>query len=143
MSEMHNVEEIGTWDRSDLVEATRRAVQEGDFARAIGLVALYEGKKSEKTAFSLDPRGFNEGENASSPEEQERNIFYDYFEQKVLPYVARINPDLVGFSIFLEDQFLPTLLLSRMIKERDPNTKVVGGAIFFLVWKERLPEMIL
>ncbi|HLD06999.1 MAG TPA: radical SAM protein [Candidatus Nanoarchaeia archaeon] len=58
---------------------------------------------------------------------REDNLFYQFYQDVVIPHIQRGKYDLVAFSVFLPDQILPTALLSAMIKQENPGIKVVWG----------------
>ena len=64
---------------------------------------------------------------AISPENREKNFFYQFYREMVLPYIEQNNFDAVAFSVHLPDQLVPTFLLASLIKERNPNQKVILG----------------
>ena len=60
-------------------------------------------------------------------ERREGNIFYDFYNDEVIPPITEKKYDVVALSVHLPDQLLPTFLLASMIKEKSPKTKVVLG----------------
>ena len=77
---------------------------------------------SEHTANSR--RGILE---AIKTEEREKNLFYTYYKEKVVPYLIAGAYDVVGLSVYLTDQLIPTFLLAAMIKEANQHIKVIIG----------------
>jgi len=65
--------------------------------------------------------------NAVAKGNKEKNIFFDFYKDKVLPFIAKQNVDVVGVSIYLPDQMIPSMLLTSMIKEEFPKIKIVVG----------------
>lgn len=75
---------------------------------------------------------------AISPENRGKNLFYQYYKDIVVPHILKEGYDVVGFSVFLTDQLIPTFLLASMIKERSPNTKIVLGGNYLSRFRDTL-----
>lgn len=58
------------------------------------------------------------------------NLFYDIFENEVVPGIISSNPLLVGISVTYHFQVIPAFTLARLIKTKAPELHVtMGGAI--------------
>ena len=73
-----------------------------------------------------------------STENREKNIFYGYFREYVIPHIKEGKYDIVGFSVFLTDQLIPTYLLASMIKELLPEVSVIFGGNYLTRFKDVL-----
>ena len=51
-------------------------------------------------------------------DEKEKSLFYDFFEQEVIPYIEKEGIDLVGISVCDQKQLVQAMILSSMIKEK-------------------------
>jgi anaerobic magnesium-protoporphyrin IX monomethyl ester cyclase len=62
------------------------------------------------------------------------NPFLDLYEQHLLPFILKEDPDIIGISIPIESQLIPALTLSRLIKSSYKKAHVVvGGCIISLL----------
>src|SRR3989338_9075379 len=77
---------------------------------------------------------------ATSPENRQKNLFYQYYREVVVPHIIVNGYDVVGLSIFLTDQLIPTFLLASMIKEASPNIKVVLGGNYISRFEDVLSQ---
>ncbi len=75
---------------------------------------------------------------AISPQNREKNLFYQYYRDVVVPHITSNKYDVVGLSVFLTDQLLPTFLLAQMIKEQSPKTKVILGGNYLTRFRKTL-----
>ncbi|HHT9153199.1 MAG TPA: B12-binding domain-containing radical SAM protein, partial [Candidatus Hypogeohydataceae bacterium YC40] len=67
----------------------------------------------------------------SAIEDEEENIFLDFFREHFLSSILDIRPNIVGISITSTSQLLPGLTLARLIKRANPDIHItVGGSIF-------------
>lgn len=55
------------------------------------------------------------------------NLFYDFYMGEVLPFVRTVDPFLIGLSIYEQDQLIPTIVLSSLIREYNPKIYLVWG----------------
>jgi anaerobic magnesium-protoporphyrin IX monomethyl ester cyclase len=55
------------------------------------------------------------------------NIFYYFFKRQTLPFLKRVNPYLIGISIFDQKQLIVAFVLSSLIKESGIDAKIVLG----------------
>ncbi len=55
------------------------------------------------------------------------HIFSRYYEEKVLPRISRLRPDIIGFSVCYEFQFFHAMYLGKRIKKNHPSIFVVVG----------------
>lgn len=62
-------------------------------------------------------------------ERPEENLFHGYF-QRLSGELAKEKYDVVGFSVSDHTILIPTLILSGLIKEKSPRTKIVIGGDF-------------
>lgn len=53
--------------------------------------------------------------------------FVDFFEDKTMPRIGKFGPDLVGISVTYGDQFIYSLILAYLLKERFPRVHVTAG----------------
>lgn len=59
------------------------------------------------------------------------NPFIEIYENDLMPYIFRENPDVVGLSILSISQIIPGLTLARLLKSSNCKAHlVVGGSIF-------------
>lgn len=70
----------------------------------------------------------------------ERNVFVDFYRQKVIPRLSREGPDLVGISISTVHQVVPALTLAAMIKSFDRDLHIVVGGKMVTCWRDELPR---
>jgi hypothetical protein len=68
-------------------------------------------------------------------------LFYPYFRDRVLPWVAARQPKLVGLSINYLHQVLPAFELAGLIRRHFPHIDVIGGGGMFGSWKEPLRQL--
>lgn len=71
---------------------------------------------------------------------REDNLFYEFYLDRVMPYIVKSDYDVVALSVFLPDQVLPTALLSAMIKAQNPNRKVIWGGNYLTRFKDVLSQ---
>ncbi len=64
---------------------------------------------------------------AIKPENREQNLFYGYYQDTVVPYIVNGGYEVVGLSVFLTDQLIPTFLLASMLKDAKPDIKIILG----------------
>ncbi len=64
---------------------------------------------------------------AVAEENRQKNLFYEFYENVVLPHIIENKYDVAAFSVFLPDQIIPTLLLAEMLKDRCPSTEIILG----------------
>lgn len=75
---------------------------------------------------------------AISTENRGKNLFYEFYKDVVVPYIIRKGYDVIAFSIFLNDQLVPTFLLSSMIKEVNPEIRVILGGNYLTRFRDVL-----
>ncbi len=75
---------------------------------------------------------------ALEPGNRERNIFYAYYRDHVLPHILAEGYGAVGLSVFLRDQVIPAFLLASLIKEQRPETAVILGGNYLT----RFPDIL-
>ena len=68
------------------------------------------------------------------------NLFYEFYANEIVPHIERKGYDVVGLSVFLTDQILPTFLLSAMIKSQNPNIKVILGGNYLTRFRDVLSK---
>lgn len=58
------------------------------------------------------------------------NLFFDLFDQKIIPQIVKLKPLLIGISVTYHYQIIPAFTLSRLLKIAAPGIHIsVGGAI--------------
>lgn len=65
-------------------------------------------------------------------------IYRLFFNKIILKKIESINPEIIGFSIIAPNQVIPTMLFSKYIKERLPNTKIVCGGSWCTLLKPQI-----
>ena len=73
---------------------------------------------------------------------QKKSVFTEFYLDSVLPFVNKENPNIIGFSISVPQQLLPTFELCRLLREKGYDGKIIlGGNVvsrigdsFFLDW---------
>jgi anaerobic magnesium-protoporphyrin IX monomethyl ester cyclase len=62
------------------------------------------------------------------------NLFLELYEQHLLPFIIEQDPDIIGISITVDSQFIPSLTLGRLIKSSYKKAHVVvGGGVITLM----------
>ncbi len=67
---------------------------------------------------------------ACQDENLSQNIFYRFYQDKLIPFLIRQEPDLVGLTIFNAHQLIPAFVLSRLLKSAFPEVKIVVGGSY-------------
>ncbi len=65
-------------------------------------------------------------------------LFSEYFRERLLPEVARLEPRLIGISVNYRHQVLPAFELAGLLGRHLPRIPVVGGGAMFSSWKAAL-----
>lgn len=82
---------------------------------------------SNNTRYSV----YSSFELMSALEDEEENLFLEFFREHLLSSILDTRPDIVGISITSTSQLLPGLTLARLIKGTKPDVHItVGGSIF-------------
>ncbi|MEL6181232.1 MAG: hypothetical protein AAFS10_19905 [Myxococcota bacterium] len=71
---------------------------------------------------------------AEAARNPERNLFYGYMTQVLLPRLEAMQPDIVGISFIFRSQLLGGVALARLIREYLPETTVVLGGELVSAW---------
>ena len=58
---------------------------------------------------------------------QEENLFAEFFEEEALPRIEKEMPDVLGLSVTYGSQLVPTLTLASMVKKRWPGIHIILG----------------
>ncbi|MCZ7355972.1 MAG: PqqD family peptide modification chaperone [Candidatus Methanoperedens sp.] len=67
----------------------------------------------------------------SAINDDEENLFIDYFKKNTVADILRNKPDLIGISIINTSQLIPGLTLANLIKKSDGNVHInIGGSVF-------------
>ncbi|MFZ7132597.1 MAG: radical SAM protein, partial [Eubacteriales bacterium] len=67
-------------------------------------------------------------------QDKENNPFLELYKNHLLPYIIEQNPDVIGISMTVDGQLIPSLTLSRLIKSSYQKAHtVVGGCIITLL----------
>ncbi len=74
-------------------------------------------------------------------EDPQRNIFFDFFRQHVLPDVVREQPDIVGISIPTLDQMMAGMTLGHLIKTAGLPCHITVGGPHVSMLREQLPKV--
>ncbi len=74
-------------------------------------------------------------------QDTETNPFIEIFDAHVIDSLMECNPQLISISISLQEQILPTLTLSRMLKMRSPEIHVVLGGYVITKIAKRLSTL--
>ena len=65
---------------------------------------------------------------------REENLFLRLYEERLLLFIKEQNPDIIGISITVDGQFIPSLTLGRLIKSCYKKAHVVvGGGVVTLM----------
>lgn len=67
-----------------------------------------------------------------------RCLFAAAYQNGIVDAIVNVRPDLVGLSATFQDQFLPALVLARMIRQRLPGAHLVLGGAFTASRREAL-----
>ena len=70
--------------------------------------------------------------------EPERNLFYDYYSDVLIPRVAAMRPTVVGVSLIFRNQLLCGLVLAAMLKDALPDAHITVGGELISAWAEHL-----
>jgi len=63
--------------------------------------------------------------------DREENLFIEYYENNIIPWVLKNQPGLIGISIINTSQIIPGLTLASLIKKVNPQIHInIGGSIF-------------
>lgn len=69
--------------------------------------------------------------------------FLEYYKKFVIPYISKISPNILGLSITVPGQLIPTFQLCRMIRESGYDGKIiVGGNTVTRVGLQKLSDRI-
>lgn len=68
---------------------------------------------------------------AARNEHLHESFFYRFFDEQVIPYVDNQKLDVVGITVFQQDQLIPALVLSRLIKRAFPKIVIVHGGNYY------------
>jgi len=74
-------------------------------------------------------------------DDSRRNIFLDFFRRRVLPDIAREQPDIVGISIPTLDQMIAGMTLGHLIKDAGLPCHVTIGGPHVSMLREQLPKV--
>ncbi len=74
-------------------------------------------------------------------EDPQRNLFLDFFRQRVLPDIVREQPDIVGISIPTLDQMIAGMTLGHLIKAAGLPCHVTVGGPHISMLREQLPKV--
>jgi anaerobic magnesium-protoporphyrin IX monomethyl ester cyclase len=72
---------------------------------------------------------------------RERNLLWDFFTERALPQLGRLEPDLVGISISYSSQLLAAFCLTWLIKNAYPTVPVLLGGSFLKAVQDDLRTM--
>ena len=108
-----------------------------------------DAKYYEKSIFSFDVffkeiQSCLEKQIASyfrKPQKAIVHVFYNIFREEIETVIAQ-KPSLVGISVFTQDQFLMTMMLTVLIKERTAALIVLGGAFISILNPEEILKAI-
>lgn len=59
--------------------------------------------------------------------QSDQSLFAVYLRDKVLPQIQATQPDLVGFSLMIEQQIFPSLMLAHYLRRQIPSVHIVMG----------------
>lgn len=62
------------------------------------------------------------------------NPYIEYYEDVLFPYIAGIEPALIGISMVFASQSVQALVLGRLLKQRFPNSHIVMGGAYLSQW---------
>ena len=133
------------FDVAERIEEAKRVFRSEDF---YDIRELAESRKTIRKAFAIISTAFYpttiefsgfemqrlhesiNGINKATQNRQE-NPFIELYEKQTLPYIHKLDPDLIGISIIGGTQIIPGLTLARLIKNAGCNAHIViGGSIF-------------
>ena len=70
---------------------------------------------------------------AEASDERE-NPYIEYFNERMLPRLKQLDPDLIGISVTFPSQAIPTVTLARLIKQWKPEVHItLGGGLMAYV----------
>ena len=80
--------------------------------------------------FAMPDYGINIGDVLVAGCDKEKNIFFDYFDKKIVPSVLAEEPKVIGISCTFFGQILATFSLAQLLKKNHPELHVcLGGAV--------------
>jgi len=63
--------------------------------------------------------------------DRDNNFLLDYFEQRVIPDLIEMKPDILGLSICSPDQLIPAVTLADLAKKAVPGLPIYAGGGFY------------
>src|SRR5437867_1156661 len=88
----------------------------------------------------LSYKVFMSSELLEAVEDTQVNIYRDVFEELVKPAIQAERPDVIGFSIVLQQQLFSTMTFCALIKQQFPNIHVTIGGNTVTRLRDVLPE---
>jgi hypothetical protein len=67
---------------------------------------------------------------------RQATVFDDYLEGRLLPEIARLRPDTIGFSLTFLHQAFATIRFAAKVRERFPRTRLVLGGPMAACWQD-------
>jgi len=100
------------------------------------LANRYAGRWNVTEGFR--PDGFSHSSSESvRRHSREAGPYTEYYRSEVLPAIDRLDPDLIGISVSVPDQWLPTFALCRELRAAGYSGHLtLGGNMITRVWKE-------
>src|SRR5207253_5617317 len=88
----------------------------------------------------LSYKVFMSSELLEAVEDTQVNIYRDVFEELVKPAIQAERPDVIGFSIVLQQQLFSTMTFCALIKQQFPNIHVTIGGNTVTRLRDVLPD---
>src|SRR5512132_3356512 len=88
----------------------------------------------------LSYKVFMSSELLEAVEDTQVNIYRDVFEELVKPAIQAQRPDVIGFSIVLQQQLFSTMTFCALIKQQFPNIHVTIGGNTVTRLRDVLPD---
>ena len=88
----------------------------------------------------LSYKVFMSSELLEAVEDTQVNIYRDVFEELVKPTIQAERPDVIGFSIVLQQQLFSTMTFCALIKQQFPNIHVTIGGNTVTRLRDVLPD---
>jgi hypothetical protein len=132
-SHLEAIRSIQTYERPD---AYHRAVS--DLNRLLWLAGRETGVRLGLADY-LDPRlaPVRSADLVRAATHPERNPFFDYFHERILPVVARTRADIVGISVNYLSQALCAFALVGLLRKAFPPLKIALGGGLVTSWRRR------
>jgi len=110
--------------------------------QALALVSVaYYPTKLGFTSFEMNYSYKSSSDVIKATLDRAKNPFIEIYENNLLPYIFRENPDIIGLSIVGISQIIPGLTLARLLKRSNCKAHVVVGGSIFTRLTDILPQV--